>query len=285
MKPIRKLGYDCGWGNRDYGCQDGPLALDDVYSIGASMLAQRAGYKTKEQCLPALLASLDLLKEAVTSILQDGEIPVVIGGDHTSAIATWAAVTEFYKSEGNTGLLWLDAHMDAHTAETAHEGKWGGWWHGMPIATLTGGEKKLFERVTGGSVKIAPSHIHQIGIRSYEPAEQKYVEANKINVTYAKDIKASGFGAVFTQALEALQKETKYFGMSIDLDGFDPADAPAVGTPEAGGLRLDEVLEVLRGIGRHENFTALEIAEFNPHHDENHKTEKAIERLLEAIFA
>ncbi|MBI1326636.1 MAG: arginase [Alphaproteobacteria bacterium] len=287
MRSIRKIGYDSGWGNKDYGCQDGPLALEKklgVESIGASMLAQRAAYQTKESCLPLLLASLGLLKEAVTDALQKKEIPVVFGGDHTCAVATWSAVAEFYAGK-ECGLLWLDAHLDAHTAATAHEGKWGGWWHGMPIAALTGGEKDVFKDIAGGKQQIKPKNLEQIGIRSFEPAEEKYVQAHNIAVTYAQDIAAGGFVQCFHDKLERIVASTDIFGISIDLDGFDPRDVPGVGTPEEGGIRLAEALETLKDLGRHEKLVAVEIVEFNPHHDENNKTLDAIEKLLDTIFS
>ena len=72
--------------------------------------------------------------------------PVVIGGDHSVAIGTWSGVISNYQAQGEFGLLWIDAHMDAHTPVTSVQGKWGGHFHGMPLAHLLGhGDKDLCE--------------------------------------------------------------------------------------------------------------------------------------------
>jgi arginase family enzyme len=98
-----------------------------------------------------------------------------------------------------------------------------------------------------------------------------------------KEVRKRGLSAVFTEALSIVEKNTVGFGISIDLDGLDPEDAPGVGTPVAMGLSLSDLCVSLVSMKDKQNFLGAEITEFNPHHDENHKTEKAIYQLICAM--
>ena len=69
------------------------------------------------------------LAEVVERIVDQGDMPVVVGGDHTSAIGTWKGVAHARQALGRIGLLWIDAHMDAHTPQTTESGM----LHGMPV--------------------------------------------------------------------------------------------------------------------------------------------------------
>ena len=77
---------------------------------------------------------------------------------------------------------------------------------------------------------------------------------------------------------------TAGFGLSIDLDGFSPADAPGVATREDTGIMASDALPALAGVGRLPDFKALEIVEFNPHKDENGKTARLMLDLITRIF-
>jgi arginase len=76
----------------------------------------------------------------------------------------------------------------------------------------------------------------------------------------------------------------EHLGISVDLDGLDPRFAPAVGTPVEGGLDAAELLDALRGLARDPRLVGLEIAEFNPCLDVEHKTRDLLVELV-AIFA
>jgi arginase len=294
-------GFDSGWGCRDYGCEDGPYKLktkslnrplaehqvmvSPVAILGLKKLGKHRDFKTKEDNFHLVYEGLKRLHFKLKQDLKKTHLPVVIGGDHSSAIATWSSIITHHKAEGAFGLIWLDAHLDAHTPETCHEGKWGGWWHGMPVTALCGYGLPAFTKLGGTKAKINPKHMTMIGIRSFEPSEVKFVKKHKIKTAYADDVAAKGFDAIFKTALKRATTGTKGFGISIDLDGFDPKDAPGVGTNEKNGLRAKDVLHTLRGIGHHPLFKGLEIAEFNPHKDKNGKTAQLIHNIILATFA
>ena len=300
-RKISLTGFDSGWGCRDYGCEDGPyklhikslnalatahnILLTPLDILGIKKLGKHKDFKTKHESFHLVYEGLKRLHHKLKQDLKKNNIPVVIGGDHSSAIATWSTIASAHKAEGAFGLIWLDAHLDAHTPETSHEGKWGGWWHGMPATALCGYGLDEFTKLASPKTKLHPKNLTMIGIRSYEPAEAKFVKKHKIKVAYAQDVKEKGFDAIFKTALRRATTDTKGFGISIDLDGFDPKDAPGVGTNEKNGLRAKDVLHTLRGIGYHPKFKGLEIAEFNPHKDKNGKTAELINNIILSVFA
>lgn len=297
---IEIIGYDSGWGCRDYKCEDGPhqIRIDRILhdlshlghkarwngTLGLRSLGNHDELNDKEKTLPLVSQGLHRLNNMVGLAVEKGHVPVVIGGDHASAIGTWSGTTTKLDACENFGLIWIDAHLDAHTPETAHEGKWGGWWHGMPLAALTGNGESALTHVGNQKKKINPQHISVIGLRSFEPSEKAYAKKHGINVYTIEDVKKRGFGTIWAEAVTRATTNTRGFGLSIDLDGFDPADAPGVGTREPNGLRAADVLPIISGLGQNDAFKALEIVEFNPHNDVGDATNHLIERLISSIF-
>ena len=85
------------------------------------------------------------------------------------------------------------------------------------------------------------------------------------------------------EALSIVKKDTLGFGISIDLDAFDPTQVPAVSTPEANGFSVQEVRQALSQLARDPQLLGFEIAEFNPARDDNHRTEIVIGDLIAAL--
>lgn len=294
------IGYDCGWGCADIGCEDGPEALDMAQilhaltaagmtpswhgALGLKTLGDHEKLNTKEKTLALTNDCLARLAQQVGDTVKKNHIPLVIGGDHSSAIGTWSALTAAQQCEGRFGLIWMDAHMDAHTFETSYQGKWGGWWHGQPVAALTGNGLPAFTQLSSALTKISPQNLTIIGAHSFEPAEEEYVNKHGIRVFTGAEVARIGFKAAFDVAMERALDGTAGFGMSIDLDGFHGAEAPGVGTAEQTGMRTAEVLPILRAIAHHPQFRALEIAEFNPHNDVDYRTRHLVTKLIETIF-
>lgn len=295
------IGFDSGWGCRDFRTEDGPhaLAADSLLlrlrnlgipakwrgPLGLKFLGNHAEMTTKEQTLKPTLEAVRRLSNHVQMAVSQGNIPIVIGGDHSSAIGTWSGTVAAAKAFQKFGLIWLDAHLDAHTYETSYQGKWGGWWHGQPVSALIGQGLAEFCRVGGNAAKIAPEHLSIIGPHSFEPAELAFVQRHNIRVFFLEEVRERGFAACFGEALTRATTGTEGFGMTIDLDAFQPADAPGVGAAEDKGLVAAEVLPILKTIAWHPRFRALEIAEFNPYQDVQNKTRQLIEKLIESVFS
>ena len=295
------IGYDSGWGCRDYFCEDGPAAVpaDHVLHklrylgidakwrgpLGLKFLGKHQQLNTKEKTLPLVIEGLKRLFNHVKYAVENKYIPIVIGGDHASAIGTWSGAVAALHAEQNFGLIWLDAHLDAHTNETSKHGKWGGWWHGQPVSALTGHGLPQLTDIGGTKPKISPRHISMIGIHSFEPQEDAFVKQHNIKVYSLEEVNRRGFKVIYAEALQRATDGTAGFGLTVDLDCFDAESAPGVGTPEGPGLNPAEVLPIIQSVARHPQFKALEIAEFNPHNDKGNKTRDLIGKIIESAFA
>jgi arginase len=297
---VEVIGFDSGWGCRDFRTEDGPhqvaahssmarlrdCGVNPVWRgpLGLKFLGSHAELNTKEKTLANTLTGLRRLSGAVKRSVEQGHVPVVLGGDHSSAIGTWSGAVEATKSNGKFGLIWLDAHLDSHTYETSYQGKWGGWWHGQPVTAILGYGLPEFTHLGGINPKISAQHLSIIGPHSFEPAEEEFVKRHGIRVFYLEEVEARGFKACYDEAYARATTGTENFGLTVDLDAFRPEDAPGVGAAEDRGLKAAEVLPVLRSLGWQKAFRALEIAEFNPHQDKNGKTAQLIEKLMESVF-
>lgn len=219
--------------------------------------------------------AFDLAQETAQAIEEDC-FPIVVGGDHSIAIGTWSGIVGVLKAKRAFGLIWFDAHMDAHTPKTTPSMA----IHGMPVAILLGkGEASLVNIYEAGQ-KIDPRHLVLMGTRSFEEEEAQLLKHLGVKIFSSQEIMERGFKVVCQEALEIVNKGTKGFGLSIDLDGFDPNYAPGTGSHAPHGLNPDAILEGLSTLMNNPNCKGLEIAEFNPVLDENNKTLNLIEQII-----
>lgn len=227
---------------------------------------------------PQVRSFVNSLASTVEQTAQaEGEL-LVIGGDHAGAMGTWPGVVAHLNCPENFGLIWIDAHMDAHTAETSPSGA----MHGMPLAALLGEGKTAWKSTVP---YLKPEHVVLIGIRSFEEGEAALLAEQGVKIYTIDEVQKRGFDAVFKASITMLNKQVKQFGVTLDLDGFDPRFAPGVGSPEANGLVPHEVLPSLAHLKNMAGFSAFELVEFNPELDEDGKTEKLIEDIIVAIYA
>jgi len=203
---------------------------------------------------------------------------LVIGGDHSCALGTWGGVLNGLQQPDKFGLIWLDAHMDAHTFATSPSGN----IHGMPLAALLGKADKKLAAMYPGSDFIKPENLILIGVRSYEHEEYDLLKQTKVEIIFAEQI--DGLAQVLTKAIDKLSLSCQVIGISIDLDFIDPDDAPGVETPAQGGIKAEELLKALALINRHPKICGLEISEFNPEKDSENKTLHLMKKIIEAFY-
>ncbi len=227
-----------------------------------------------------LVKMLSALSGSVAQSVTQHTRFAIVGGDHSSAIGTWSGASQALRNQGDIGLVWVDAHMDAHTPQSSLTGA----LHGMPVACLLGHSAPELADIAYAGQKIKPENICLVGVRSFEAPELQLLTKLGVTIHYMDDIRRKGINEVMSAAIEQVSKHTKAFGVSIDMDVFDPVDAPGVGTPSQDGLLASAFLPVCKTFGEHEKFIGAEIVEFNPYRDRNHKTELLIKDLIAAIF-
>lgn len=229
---------------------------------------------------PSVIKHNIALSQVVSDLAKiDNELCIVIGGDHSCGIGTWSGVIKSLNAQNNFGLIWLDAHMDAHTFETSPSKS----YHGMPLSVLLGKGDDILGNIGLSGPKIKPENLVLIGVRSFEDEEKSLLENNGVKIFYLEDVKRIGVQKVFEEALQIATNNTKGFGISVDLDVFDPQIAPGVGSPEQNGLMYEEVNSHLHILFSSRNLKCLEITEFNPELDEKDKTADILYQILQTL--
>jgi ornithine--oxo-acid transaminase len=223
---------------------------------------------------PASIHSLPSLLREVADMAHDaiaaGERPLIIGGDHAIAAGTWRGIGRGLGEP--PGLIWLDAHLDAHTPRTTHTGN----AHGMPLAALLGLGEEAMTGVDGP--QLDPARLAVIGVRSYEPEETEHLAGLGVRVYMAEEVKARGLPEIFREARDHL--DGGYWGISLDLDSLDPHYAPGVSTPVEGGLSPAELTQAMASVLRLPLFVGMELVEYNPWRDEHGRTAKLAMQLV-----
>ena len=204
---------------------------------------------------------------------------LVVGGDHSCAMGTWGGVLNGLHQPDKFGLIWLDAHMDAHTFDTSPSGN----IHGMPVAALLGKADKKLAAMYPSYHFIKPAYLTLIGVRSYEKEEYALLRQAGVEIVFASQI--NGLVPLLINAIDKLSQSCETIGISIDMDIIDPEDAPGVETPAHGGIKAKELLAALESINRHPKVCGLEISEFTPQNDINNKTLRLMLALIEAFYA
>src|SRR3569623_1146548 len=220
------------------------------------------------------------LAAEVERVLQAGNFPLVVGGEHSCAIGTWSGVHRALADRGPIGLIWIDAHMDSHTFATTPSGQ----IHGMPLAALLGHGDATLTGIEGIEAKLLPEHVCLIGVRSYEAGEAALLHGLGVRVFEMDEVRRRGLAAVFDEALAIVRHGTAGFGVSMDLDALDPAEEPGGGTPVPDGLRRAELADALSRLRGDRAFVAMEIVEYNPRRDRGHDTADAAGALAGAIM-
>lgn len=286
-RQVEVIGAAWGLGGADPGCAEAPgvlapllaerLAACGVVSRAGPILAPSGHERRKQLAVSRLCGEL---AAAVGEALSRDALPCVLGGDHSCAGGTWTGVARGLHARGapSLGLVWVDAHMDAHTPRTSHSGR----LHGMPLAWLLGqDDDPLYGLATG---VVAPEHVSLVGVRSFEPEERERLERLGVRVFYMAEVQQLGVAAALREALAIASGGTDAFGISIDLDAVTPEEAPGVGTPVREGLAGGELAAALAGIGGRPELAAVELVEYCPRLDPDRRSARVAIDLLAAAL-
>ncbi len=289
-KVLHLIGAEVGEGASDGGCKWGAAALRDQgiaqalanigrnVTWGDNVTAQALQANSR---LEAIEVFSQQLANAVEKALRQGHQPLVLGGDHSCAVGTWSAVAEALRPTGSLGLIWIDAHLDAHTPDTSDSQA----PHGMPLASLLGHGSAGMTHLYGWGGKLQAANVVVIGARSYEAPEKALLESLGVRVMFMEEVLERGFAACFEEARAIVKANTAGWGMTFDLDGLDPLDAPGTGTPVEQGIRLADALPALAGCSHDPDFVAMEVTEYNPLRDFGGRTAQAALQLVCSVLA
>jgi len=221
------------------------------------------------------------LAREVEGILQADELPLIVGGDHSIAIGSFAGAASYCKQREETlGLIWFDAHADMNTPETTPSGN----IHGMPLAALLGYGAPELTNVAGFAPKLDPSLCVHIGARDIDPGERELIRKLGMRFFTMREIDERGMSACMDEAIKIASRGSGGYGVTFDVDALDPGDAPGSGTLVRGGLTYRESHLGMEKIAEAGGMRYLEIVEINTALDVNNKTaELGVELILSAL--
>lgn len=253
--------------------------INKIIDVNKPDIIKSKAINDRAKNLDAVNTFNENLYNAVKATIKDGSFPIILGGDHSLAIASALGTIE--KSE-KLGIIWIDAHLDYNTFETTITGN----LHGLPLATINGLNKDLSSFHKG--IYYDPKHAVVIGYRSEE--ENKEIELNNIKkmgvtVFTTEDIRKIGIKNIIKKAFEIASSNTKGVHISYDLDVIDPKVAPGVSVPEENGITSQEAIQIIKEVLKYKNIiNSLDLIEFNPLNDINKQTENLALNILEEII-
>jgi arginase len=202
---------------------------------------------------------------AVATSIQMGNVPVVLGGDHSLALGSIRGAAKHKK----LGVIWIDAHADFNTEKTTPSGN----IHGMPLAALCGmGDKRLVQLWDEAIPLIDPRRVAVIGARDLDSGEKQNLREAGIMVLSMEQIDRIGMHEAMAKAIERVSRDVDGIYFSFDMDSLDPRHAPGVGTPVPGGLTYREAHLACELVAETGKLVGMDLVEVNPILDVQNQT-------------
>ncbi|UOE93562.1 arginase [Alkalihalobacillus sp. LMS39] len=292
FKQVSIIGVPMDLGQKRRGVDMGPSAMryagliEEVEELGyevkdfGDISINRSRSDTEEgnlRNLKEVIHASNVLQQEVEKIEDNGNFPLILGGDHSISIGSIAGLC---KRHENLGVIWYDAHVDLNCAETSPSGN----IHGMPLAVNLGIGHPELTNIGGFLPKIKPENIVIVGARSIDEGERELIKEKGIKVYTMHEIDRMGMTRVMEETIEYLSSRTDGVHLSLDLDGIDPTDAPGVGTPVLGGITYRESHLALEMLAESEIITSAEFVEVNPILDNRNQTANVAVALITSLL-
>jgi len=296
-REIRIIGVPLDLGASRRGTDVGPSALR-IAGLGAQL--RRLGFAVareddipapametrtvedeKARYKPQILEVCTQLAMEVKRHLEDGAFPLVLGGDHSIAMGTFAGTSAYFRDRNETaGLLWFDAHGDMNVPGGSPSGN----IHGMPLAHLLGKGDADLRNILGFHPKVNPENVALIGIRDIDANERKIIQESGIHAFTMREIDEHGMAVIAKRAMEIVNDGTAGFHVSFDVDGCDPTVIPGSGTLVPGGVSFREAHLLMEYCADNGGLMSMEVVELNPFLDEgNISAERTLQLILSAM--
>jgi len=290
VKKVRIIGVPVDLGQEQRGVDLGPGALRYA---GLSSRLTDLGYEVEDMgnlqvpvrdvldgerevhYLPSIRKVCEAVYQAGRDAIDDGVLPIFMGGDHSLAIGSIGGVTH----DEPAGVVWIDAHGDFNTPGTSPTGN----IHGMAVAALLGDGFEELVQVGRHGAKLKAADIVMIGLRELDPQEKVRLRESGVAVYTMRDVDELGMGCVAREALGKLSHLSRIH-VSLDLDGLDPIEVPGVGTTSPGGLTYREAQLLMEIIADSRQLCSLDLVEINPILDQRNRTAKIAVELAASVF-
>ncbi|MFF2484222.1 agmatinase [Paenibacillus sp. NPDC058071] len=198
--------------------------------------------------------SLEIIGEFVRGVLNDGKMPVGLGGEH---LVSWPIFREVYAKYPDLAIIHFDAHADLRES---YEGE--PLSHSTPLRKAAG--------LIGGK------NVYQFGIRSGSREEWQFAREN-INFHPFEVLEP------LKKVLPELAGRPVY--LTIDIDVLDPSAAPGTGTAEAGGITSKELIDAVHAIARSGvNVVGCDLVEVAPAYDPTEQTQIVASKVIREML-
>jgi arginase len=239
---------------------------ETIYNKNNNTFAKRIEH-VAEQC--------ERVAASVKVSLQKGYFPIVLSGDHSSALGTISGIKTAFP-EKIIGVIWIDAHADLHSPFTSPSGN----IHGMPLAAALSEDNvacrvnepgtetlqhwERLKNIGAPGAKLLPEHLIYFGLRDYESAEASLISKKNISVFTVSQVREKGIRYCVEVTRELLINCDAVY-ISFDVDSMDSDQVSCgTGTPVPVGFMPGEVSELLTCLCEFNNLVCLELAEINP---------------------
>lgn len=239
------------------------------------------GFDEKLKYLNEIYDSCERLANQTEAIIDAGELPITIGGDHSIAIGSLAGVVKgFRKRDQRLGLIYFDAHADMNTPDTSPSGN----IHGMPLAVLLGYGAPELVNLGGFAPKFDPKLCAHVGARDLDPGERELIRRTGLRFFTMREIDERGLAECMDEAVGIAAQGSGGYAVTFDVDVLDPGDAPGSGTLVRGGLSYREAHLAMEKVAEAGGMRSLEVVEINTALDQNNRTaELGVELILSAL--
>jgi arginase len=231
--------------------------------------------------LSEVLAWCTAVRDVVYTSLVSGELPILMGGDHSLAIGSIAALSRYCAEQGRPlSVLWLDAHADFNVPVSSPSGN----LHGMPVSVIAGLGPEQLTALSPRVPMVPAERIVQVGIRSVDEVEKRLVLEHKLPVYDMRQVDELGMRVVMERALEQAGRDGAHMHVSFDVDFLDPGIAPGVPTTVPGGPTYREAQLCMEMIHDSGLLGSLDVMELNPAFDHCNRTAELTVELVESLF-
>jgi arginase len=246
--------------------QDVETHNETIYNTNNNNFAKRIEHVV-EQC--------ERVATAVCENIKAGYFPIVLSGDHSSALGTISGMKAAHPNKV-LGVIWIDAHADIHSPYTSPSGN----IHGMPLAAAMGldnfdcqinhpeaitiGHWNQMKNIGVAGAKLITDHLIYIGVRDFEEAEQFAMDQNKIRQVKVEELRLRGLETCIQEAIQKLQ-HCDHIYISFDVDSMDCDHISyGTGTPVPNGLQPIEVMKIIDLFLATNKVSCIEFTEINP---------------------
>jgi arginase len=208
------------------------LNLHEPVAIERELGQRRLGF------LNEIRAACEEIAATTASAIEQGQLAVVLGGDHAVAAGSIAGAA---RAADRLGLIWFDAHPDLNTPLTSPSGH----LHGMALAATLGAARPELPPLADPGAGLKPERICLLGIRDIDPGERRLIAEFGIWMLTMEEWFDLGLIAGLDAALDHLgRQDADAVHISFDVDVLDPVDMPGTGTTVCGGLTFLDWVEL-----------------------------------------